>query len=145
LWFVEGANIPQIMATITSFDETRHADLWSGVGLACAYAGGVELHDVEALRASARHYLPHVAQGAAFAANARQRAGNSSAHTNLASSILCGMSAEAATVVTDDCLSDLRGGDTVPAYEVWRRRVQERIESVSGIATQRQSTEGATP
>src|SRR3954447_2151806 len=37
LWFVEGAEVSRIAATIAAFLPSRQADLWSGVGLACAY------------------------------------------------------------------------------------------------------------
>ena len=39
LWFVDGTDIDRIAATIETFDPDRREDLWSGVGLACAYAG----------------------------------------------------------------------------------------------------------
>ena len=82
LWFVEGADIPQITATIAAFDDERQCDLWSGIGLACAYAGGANNEDIGALREAAGGFLPQVAQGAAFAAQARRRAGNPADHTN---------------------------------------------------------------
>ncbi|GHO48026.1 hypothetical protein KSX_61890 [Ktedonospora formicarum] len=40
IWFVGGAKVDQIAATINSFPEERHAALWSGVGLGCGYTGG---------------------------------------------------------------------------------------------------------
>ena len=49
LWFVEGAEVARIAATIARFPASRHADLWSGVGLACAYAGGVAAEAIEDL------------------------------------------------------------------------------------------------
>lgn len=128
LWFVEGADIPQIMATILAFDDGRRADLWSGVGLACAYAGCVQPADVEALREAAPQHLPEIAQGAAFAAKARQRAGNEADHTDFACRILASLPASSAAAITDECLDGLPdGSDDQPAYELWRRRVQERL------------------
>ena len=127
LWFIEGADVSQILATISAFDNERHADLWSGVGLACTYAGGAERADIEAVRQAANHYLPQLAQGAAFAAKARQRAGNAADHTETACQVLCGMSAAAAAEVTDRCLGDLPAGSELPAYELWRQRVQEQV------------------
>ena len=53
LWFVEGAEVPRIAETIARFPRSRHADLWSGVGLACAYAGGVDAGAIETLAANA--------------------------------------------------------------------------------------------
>ncbi len=79
LWFVEGADVDRIAATIDRFQERRHADLWSGVGLACAYAGGLPGQAIESLCAMAGPHRPHLAQGVAFAAKARERAGNPAA------------------------------------------------------------------
>jgi hypothetical protein len=126
LWFVDGADVDRIPKTIDAFDPSRHADLWSGVGLACAYAGGVDRAAIEALQMAGGPYRPQLAQGAAFAAKARQRAGNPADHTGLACAILCAMSAVEAARVTDDALVDLPADGPVPAYEVWRRRIRDR-------------------
>src|ERR1039457_1019400 len=68
LWFVEGADASRIAAAISSFPKARQPDLWSGVGLACAYAGGRDQAHLELLRETAGPYVAQVAQGAAFAA-----------------------------------------------------------------------------
>lgn len=124
LWFVDGAEASQIAATIAGFDRRRHADLWSGVGLACAYAGGVPEEGIRGLSMTAGPYRAHLAQGAAFAAKARQRAGNPAPHTELACRILCGMPADEAAGLTDRALADLAAEGDVPAYEVWRGRIR---------------------
>jgi len=124
LWFVEGADVARIPATIAAFSPARHADLWSGVGLACAYAGIVQRDALAALRDAAGRYRPHLAQGVAFAAKARQRAGNPAPHTELACAVLCGMSADTAAHVTDIALQELLPNGPEPAYEVWRQRIQ---------------------
>ncbi len=124
LWFVGGADVAWIPATIATFPPGRRADLWSGVGLACAYAGGVERAGLEALLARAGPYAPHLAQGAAFAAKARQRAGNPSPHTELACRVLCGLGADAAGAVTDAAVEGLPPDGTAPAYEIWRHRIR---------------------
>lgn len=125
LWFAEGADVRRIALTIDSFSAWRRADLWSGVGLACAYAGGVRASAIFELRNLSVLYAAHVAQGVAFAAKTRQRAGNSVPHTEMACNILCGLSADEAARITDVDLKGLvadAGG--VPAYEVWRERVR---------------------
>jgi hypothetical protein len=127
LWFVEGADVARIPATIAAFPQPRHGDLWSGVGLACAYAGGVERSAIEALRAAAGSYRPHLAQGAAFAAKARQRAGNPARHTEIACVALCDMSASEAAQITDVVLKDLPFDGPLPAYAVWRQRIQAQF------------------
>jgi hypothetical protein len=125
LWFVHGADVARVAAAVAAFPPPRHADLWGGVGLACAYAGGAGADALHALRESAGPYQPPLAQGAAFAAKARQRAGNPAAHTGLACEILCGASADAAAHLTDDALKDLSPDGDEPAFEVWRRRIQD--------------------
>lgn len=128
LWFVHAADVTRIVATIPTFSPARHGDLWSGVGLACAYAGGVSRLDIEALHAAAGSYRPQLAQGAAFAAKARQRAGNATVHTDLACEILCGLSSDMAANVTDIALQDLPFDDSdEPAYEIWRQRIQAQF------------------
>lgn len=125
LWFVECADAPRIAAAIARFEPDRRADLWSGVGLACAYAGGVRESVVRALSLAAGHYGADVAQGAAFAAAARAHAGNPTAHTELACSLLCGMSAVEAATLTDAARLDLPPDGARPAYAEWRRRLRD--------------------
>jgi hypothetical protein len=127
LWFAEGADVDGIVERIEAFDGPRRADLWSGVGLACAYAGGLEPSDVRELASCAGPHRPPLAQGAAFAAKARERADNAAAHTEQACRILCGLSAAEAAALTDDMLADLPDGGAEPAFEVWRRRLAEQF------------------
>jgi hypothetical protein len=127
LWFVEGADVNRIPATIVAFPPSRQGDLWSGVGLACAYAGGVERPALEALWEAAGHYRPDIAQGVAFAAKARELAGNPTAHTEMACLALCGMTAHAAASVTDSALRHLPPDHAIPAYEVWRQRIRAQF------------------
>lgn len=123
LWFVEGADVESIAAAVEAFEAARRADLWSGVGLACAYAGGLESEGIETLRARAGRFAPQLAQGAAFAAKARRRAGNPATHTDAACRVLCRLSAEAAARVTDEALRRLPQDGDEPAYEIWRQRI----------------------
>ena len=124
LWFVEGAEVTRIAATIGGFGRQRHPDLWSGVGLACAYAGGAPEESIGGLGMMVGPYHPHLAQGVAFAAKARQRAGNPSPHTDLACRIICGMPAGEAADLTDHARIGLAGEGAIPAYEVWRHRIR---------------------
>ena len=133
LWFVDGADVARIPVTIAAFPSSRHADLWSGVGLACTYVGGLNLVALKALRVAARPYITHLAQGAAFAAKARQRAGNPTPYTDLACAVLCGVSADAAAAITDAALDDLTSDGAEPAYEVWRRRVRARFAKEAAL------------
>jgi hypothetical protein len=128
LWFVEGADVARILAAIAAFPPARQSDLWSGVGLACAYAGGTDCTGIETIRTAAGRFGPQIAQGVAFAAQARQRAGNPAPHTELACRVLCGLSACEAADVTDAALQALPSDSAEqPAYEVWRQRIQAQF------------------
>lgn len=133
IWFVKGANVASVASTIDAFPSARRDDLWSGAGLACAYAGGCGPTAVMSLRAAAKRRLPALAQGVAFAAKTRQRAGNLSAHTETVCRLIGGQSAEELAAITDTALQDLREDGGLPAYEVWRRRIQNKI--ASGVKT----------
>jgi hypothetical protein len=98
------------------------------------------------LRDGAGAWRTQLAQGAAFAAKARQRAGNLAEHTRVAARILCGMTADEAAQVTDAALENLparaaiRSEDAgaTPAYEIWRQRIQERFQNQFGVKPQLQ-------
>jgi hypothetical protein len=127
LWFVKGANVAAVASAIDTFPPERHEDLWSGVGLACAYAGGCGRAAIESLLAAANKHLPAFAQGVAFAAKTRQRAANLNVHTEAVCRLIWEDSAVAVAAITDAALEDLREEDGLPAYEVWRRRIQNKI------------------
>jgi len=132
LWFVDGADVRRIPRTVAAFPAARQADLWSGVGLACAYAGGRDREAIADLARAAGSHAPALAQGAAFAAQARERAGNPTPATALACAVLCGRSAAAAAAITEETRRDLPADGLVPAFEVWRQRLQDRFNTPLG-------------
>ena len=127
MWFVKGANVAAITCAINAFPSARRDDLWSGVGLACAYAAGCDRAAIVSLRTFADGHLPALAQGVAFAAKTRQRAANLNTHTETVCRLIWGQSAEETAAITDAALEDLREEGGFPAYEVWRRRIQNKI------------------
>jgi hypothetical protein len=127
IWFVDCGDVHRIPNTIAAFRTSRQADLWSGVGLACAYAGGADSAALVSLRDAAGSMLPHLSQGVAFAAKARLRAGNPSRLTDLAAEVVCGISAAAAAEITELALADCLVAGSEPAYEVWRQGIRSRL------------------
>ncbi|HMC30142.1 MAG TPA: DUF1702 family protein, partial [Candidatus Angelobacter sp.] len=119
LWFVHGADILEISQTIAGFHPDFRGDAWSGAGLACAYAGGSSRNEIEELRWIAGSHASSAAQGAAFAAKARQLAGNPARHTEIACEILCGMNSERAAALCDETLAQVSDADPSP-YQRWR-------------------------
>ncbi len=129
LWFIEGAEVARVAATINGFAESRRADLWSGVGLASVYAGEVSEEELKSLVAAAGKFHPQLAQGAAFAAKARHHAGNPTPYADRACWALCGMSSADASALTDAALENLPASGDEPAFEVWRRRIQKNFSN----------------
>lgn len=128
LWFIKGASVPEISAIIARFHPTYQSDAWSGAGLACAYAGGLAEDAIAQLRQEAGIHRAALAQGAAFAAKARQLAGNPAKHTEIACSILCGVSTEQAAGLCDETFSKINLHYSCP-YQHWRKLLQEALFS----------------
>jgi hypothetical protein len=127
LWFIDGCNVARLRETVAGFAEPRRADLWSGIGLASVYAGEVSDAELLTLFEAAGSFRPELAQGAAFAAKARHRAGIATPYTNSACWILCRMSSADAAALTDAALENLPANGAEPAYELWRKRIQEKF------------------
>ena len=138
MWFVHGGDVEAVVDKISRVASERRADLFSGVGLAITYAGGADADAAELLRERADSFRWNVAQGAAFAAKARQRARNMTEHTETACHILCGCSADESAGITDQCLVNLKPSSKEPAYEVWRTRIATAIEMSESHASLRQ-------
>ena len=127
LWFIHNGRAADVVAAVSAFAEERRADLWSGVGLAATFAGGCVAADLRAMTGDAEAYRPHLAQGAVFAAKARHFSGHLPGHTDEATRILAGMPAVAAAGLADEVAAGgfERAGE--PDYEIWRRRVRDRV------------------
>jgi hypothetical protein len=150
-WFIAGTDPERVGDLIGTFPQERRGNLWAGVGLAATYAGGVEESELRAVLRRAGKYQGFLAQGSAFAADARVRAGIIPPHSALATKVFCGTTPEdVARVVTElrpvpsdeGAGSDLvppRGGNKslpdVPAYEVWRQRLANEFGSLGGVNT----------
>ena len=93
LWWVEGADPKRIRQAVEQFPEARRAELWCGVGLACAYAGGVGEDVAKALVAAAGCHRADVLSGASFAANMRRQGNNPSPWTERICQLFLGMTA----------------------------------------------------
>lgn len=128
LLFVRGADPVAIAESVAGFPDNRQCDLWAGVGLAAAYAGGLHRTDLTLLRDRAGEHSRELAQGAAFAAKARQRAGNTAVHTELACNVFCECSALQAARVTDDALASIDDDAGPQQFEAWRTRIRQSFE-----------------
>jgi hypothetical protein len=133
LWFVNGGNPDLILEMTKKFPADRRGDLWSGIGLAATYAGIVTQETLSTLRNCAGEKWSCLAQGAAFAAEARQRAGNSAEYTEMATRILCGLSTTEAARLCDTTLENLPENGSEPAFEIWRTRIQNQLQQTRAV------------
>jgi hypothetical protein len=132
LWFAQGCDVERIAAAISQYHPAFHADAWSGVGLACGYAGGVSTFEIERASVLAAEHLPALAQGAAFAAKARLLAGNPARHTELTCEVLCHLSAENAAALCDEVLSMVSTTHPNP-YQQWRSLLQTLLSPLRPV------------
>ncbi|WP_324609958.1 DUF1702 family protein, partial [Thermobifida halotolerans] len=127
LWFIHGARPRDVAAAVGRFPERRRPDLWSGVGLAAAFAGGCDEDGLAELRERAGTHRIQAAQGAVFAAKARTHAGFVPPHTGTATRLLTGLSAEQAAALADTTAVPADAPGPEPAYELWRRNIRESL------------------
>jgi hypothetical protein len=118
LWFSGGADPSAIKNMVSRFSVERQADMWSGVGLACCYAGGAERCDMESLLMVNPELLPHLRQGVTFGATARVHSGNITEDTALAAKYLCSSTPQQLAEVAASAKQ------TTTEYQEWRGRIR---------------------
>lgn len=128
-WFSSGGDVSRAAVAIAQFDAARSNDLWAGLGLALSYAGGASATELQLAREAAAQARPALSQGAAFAAEARARAGHVPPWTHEAVHVLAGLDVEDAVKLVRQARAALPATmiQTLPHYEVWRLRVQQAL------------------
>jgi len=125
LCFVFGMDSERVANAIARFPSSNQSDLWSGVGLAMAYAGGLSPVDVGHLLQQAHSDAAALAQGVAFAAKARQRACFIPEHTQRVCQAVWGQPVDTVARLTDATLAQLPLSSMTAAYALWRERIQQ--------------------
>lgn len=139
LWFVGGTDVDEVTALVEKFPEHRRPDLYAGIGLASTYAGGVDAAELEQLRVRSGEYGRQLAQGSAFAAEARVLGELLLPHTAVATRVLCGTTPERAAQITQDVrpstanLTAPKATGDEPAYQIWRRAIAEQFHTLGGV------------
>jgi hypothetical protein len=127
LWFICGAQTPLVTSAVNSFATHRRADLWSGVGLAAAFAGGSDPQALGALRRAAGEHAAELAVGTIFAVKARSYSGIVPAQTELAVAELARLPVPGAVALADDTAVAHADDGPVPAYELWRQNIRAKV------------------
>ncbi|ETK37108.1 DUF1702 family protein [Microbispora sp. ATCC PTA-5024] len=134
LWFIHGGRVEGVAAAVRGFASHRHADLWSGVGLAATFAGGCDAAGLAELRREAGEHRAELAQGSVFAGKARSYSGFVPGHTEVATAALADLSVADAAALADDTAVDPAPSGGVPAYELWRAAVRARVAASERVA-----------
>ncbi|MFI6928343.1 DUF1702 family protein [Nonomuraea spiralis] len=124
LWFIESADPESVAVAIDAAPPEHRPHLWSGVGLAATYAGGATGEELGRLAELSAGHRAHVAQGAAFAAEARRRAGHVPGYTREAVCRLTGVDVDTAADWTQKAAASLSGDGTVQEFLLWRREIR---------------------
>jgi hypothetical protein len=132
LWFIHGGQASDVAAAVHRFPSDRRPDLWSGVGLAATFAGGCDAGGLAVLVRAAGADRAHLAQGAVFAAKARDFSGCTPVHTRTATAALTGMSVESAAALADAVAVGGLHSATETDYETWRAKVRGKVGSSVG-------------
>jgi len=78
MWWVFGASPVPIATAISRFESHRLPEMWTGIGTALSYAGGVPASSVQVLLDLAGPYRSDLVSGIPFAAHMRHKGGNPS-------------------------------------------------------------------
>lgn len=102
LWYLCKGDVTKIPEMIQQFSGSRHADLWRGIGIACAYVGGCgpSADRFNTLSLSAGQHRVQLAIGAAMVAKARIHANSITKDIELVCNIWCNLNAQQAMSIT---------------------------------------------
>jgi hypothetical protein len=136
LWWSQGAEPLRIARILGGFPAARQPEMWCGLGVAAAYAGGVGEGTLLALRDLSGPHRADFLSGVPFATRMRQKGGNPSPVTDRACELLLGRTADQASdwiaavverVVEDESVArEVRLRDS---YLLVRRRLVEELHN----------------
>ncbi|GAA5127445.1 DUF1702 family protein [Haloechinothrix salitolerans] len=130
LWFIEAGDVDGIARRVAALPTRARAPVWSGVGLACAYAGATDDVGRRRLSQASGDYRQHFAQGLVFAAGARARAAIIPTHTERACRQLLQVDATEAASLSDVTARGLTSRGDIAAYLNWRTRIRESLSTI---------------
>lgn len=134
LWWVKGASPDRIQSAINRFPESRRAELWCGIGVACAYASGVGERDLLRLSELSGVYRLHFLSGIPFAATMRHHGKNSTPWTEQACRVLLNMTLEATASLVNRILAEAQLEEMSEkklreqGYVLMRQRLVSRLQ-----------------
>jgi len=138
LWWVKCGQPAGIASAIDRFPKDRRPELWAGIGIASAYAGGVAATELLSLRDLSGPFQADFLSGLPFAARLRQKAGNYSEPTEMACRVLLCQStdetADLAEKASAAVVDQVRGRGITNAYDLVRRELVTECRILTGVA-----------
>jgi hypothetical protein len=139
LWWSQGAEPRRIAQAIAGFAPGRRPEMWCGIGVAAAYAGGVQdaaLLDLDGLAGPFRNDF---LSGIPFATRMRQKGRNPSPVTDRACELLLRCTADEASDWIVETVERVVADETVPreirlrdSYLLVRRRLVDELNQTQG-------------
>jgi len=126
MWFNAAAEPGAVGSMVGRFPAERQADLWSGVGLAATYAGGLDPEGLAELRRLSGAYGAMLASGSAFASWLRVLGENEVPGNLTACQALTGMAIDEAAEL---CLVErsATSGESIEDFLGWHGRVRQAL------------------
>jgi enediyne biosynthesis protein E3 len=133
LWFVECGDPGRVVQTLQSFPEERHHDMWSGVGVAVTFAGGLDRAGLEFLVERAGSHRAAMARGCAYASFLRHGAGISAPHVDLAASVIWQRPSMAVSEVFEEVRQQAAAApaDSTPAWGLLLEQLERHHQLVT--------------
>ena len=129
IWFSRGANLSLVTEVISSFGLDRQADLWTGVAVACCFAGGADRAGLEQMGLVAGAHRHRLSWAAATAAWTRNLARNPAPHTDQACRVLAGVSSGDAAGILENGRREVVGNLRSASYRNWREACIPKLVS----------------
>lgn len=131
LWFVESADVEGVAAVIAETPAAARPHLWSGIGLACSYAGCADAPALDRLVDASGAHWPSLGQGVLFAVAARNRARVVPPHAEAACRQLFSIDPSTAEQWTDEAARGLTDSADLSAYLEWKARLRGMVARLS--------------
>ncbi len=141
LWWSQAAEPRRIARVIDGFPPPRQPEMWCGIGVAAACAGGGPDGSLAELWDLAGWHLPDLQSGVPIAAVMRHKGGNPSPVTDRACGLLLGSDTAAASRWLMDTLGEVVKDESIDrevrlrdAYVLVRRRLVEDLRRARSTA-----------
>ena len=89
LWYMAKGDVTELHQLLQPFHQSRKADLWRGIGIACGYVGGCDNKKLEQLLNASAEYTTPFSTGISLAAISRSASNSITEDIELACEIIC--------------------------------------------------------